>query len=72
MLRPLPVIALDFNNILLFMSLNCGHQMGLLFITQEIYEYGESRWNYIDRGTQNSLDRNLSQCHCVHQKSRMA
>jgi hypothetical protein len=29
------------------LSLNCGHQ---LFIPQVVYEYGEPRWNYTDRG----------------------
>jgi hypothetical protein len=33
-------------------SMNCGSQKGLLFLSQVIYEYGEPRWNDIDRGTE--------------------
>jgi hypothetical protein len=43
---------------------------GLLFIPQVIYEYGVPWWNGIDGKTE-ELGKNLSQCHCVHYKSRM-
>jgi hypothetical protein len=33
-------------------SMNCGRQKGLFFLSQVIYEYGEPRWNDIDRGTE--------------------
>jgi hypothetical protein len=44
---------------------------GLLFITQEIYEYGEPRWKDSDRIKLKNSEKNLSQCHFVHHKSRM-
>jgi hypothetical protein len=34
--------------------------MGLLFIPQMIYEYGESRWDDIDREKPNKWKKNLS------------
>jgi hypothetical protein len=43
----------------------------LLFIPQIIYEYGEPRWNDIDRGKLYNLEKNLSQCRYVHHKSYM-
>jgi len=43
---------------------------GLLFIPQIKYEYGEPRWNDIDRRKQ-ELEENLSQCHLNHYKSHM-
>jgi hypothetical protein len=45
--------------------------MGLLFIPQIIYEYGEPWWNYTDREKLKSSDKNLSQCHSVHHKFHM-
>jgi hypothetical protein len=45
--------------------------MCLLFILQVIYEYGEQRWNDIDRGKPKKLNKNLSQYYCVHHKSHM-
>jgi uncharacterized protein YchJ len=33
--------------------------------------YGEPRWNYIDREKQKNLKKNLSNCHCGHNKSHM-
>jgi hypothetical protein len=42
--------------------------MGQLFIAQMIYEY---RWNDIDRGNPNNMEKNLSQCHFVHRKFHM-
>jgi hypothetical protein len=44
---------------------------GLMFIPQIIYEYGEIRWKGIDRGKPKNSERNLSQCHFVHDKSNM-
>jgi hypothetical protein len=32
------------------------------------YEYGEPRWNDIDRGKPKNSEKNLSQCHFVHHK----
>jgi hypothetical protein len=32
-------------------------------------EYGEWRWNDIDRGKPKNSEKNLSQCHFVHNKS---
>jgi hypothetical protein len=43
--------------------------MDILFIPQMIYEYGERRWNGIDRENAKNLEKNLSQCHFVHYKS---
>jgi hypothetical protein len=42
---------------------------GLLFLSQMIYECGEPRWNYIDRGNPKNSQRNLSQRHSDHHKS---
>jgi hypothetical protein len=36
------------------------------------YEYGEPRWNNIDRGIPKNKQKNLSQCHIDHHKSHMA
>jgi hypothetical protein len=61
---------------LLFMSMGRDYiselqpLTGLLFIPQ-IYEYGEPRWNDINRVKPKTLDKNLSQCHFVHYKSHM-
>jgi hypothetical protein len=35
------------------------------------YEFGERRWNDIDRGKPKNAEKNLSQCHSVHHKSHM-
>jgi hypothetical protein len=35
------------------------------------YEFGERRWNDIDRGKPKNPERNLSQCHFVYLKSHM-
>jgi hypothetical protein len=45
--------------------------MGLLFIPQVIYDYGEPWWNGIDSRKPKNLEKTLSQCHCVHHKSHM-
>jgi hypothetical protein len=37
----------------------------------DIYEYGVRRWNDTDRGKLKNLEKNLSQCHFVHNKSHM-
>jgi hypothetical protein len=44
--------------------------MGLLFIPQLIYEYGETQWNDTDGKLKNS-EKNLSQYHFVNHKSHM-
>jgi hypothetical protein len=36
-----------------------------------IYEFGERRWNDIDRGKPKKSEKNLSQCYFVHHKSHM-
>jgi hypothetical protein len=33
-----------------------------------MYEYGEPWWNIIDREKAKNSEKNLSQCHFVHQK----
>jgi hypothetical protein len=49
-----------------FMSMGCDFvselwpQMGQLFIPQVIYEYGEPRWNDIDREKTEELETKLS------------
>jgi hypothetical protein len=40
----------------------------ILFIPLMIYEYGERRWNDIDKGKQKYSEKNLSQCHFLHHK----
>jgi hypothetical protein len=44
---------------------------GLLFVPQVIYEYGEPRWNDIDRFQPNNSEKNLYQYHFFHHKSHM-
>jgi hypothetical protein len=44
--------------------------MGLMFIPQMIYEYGP-QWYDFDNGKPNNSEKNLSQCHCIHNKSHM-
>jgi hypothetical protein len=44
---------------------------GLLFISQMMYECGESRWNDIDRGKPKNSEKNLFHCHFVDHKSHM-
>jgi hypothetical protein len=36
-----------------------------------LYEFGERRWNGIDRGPPKNSEKNLSQCHFVHHKPHM-
>jgi hypothetical protein len=40
--------------------------MGLLFIPQVVYDYGEPRWNYTDRGNPKNSERsaclNIGRC----------
>jgi hypothetical protein len=43
----------------------------LLFILQMIHEYGEPRWNSIDRGKPKNSEENLSSCNSVHDKSHI-
>jgi hypothetical protein len=43
--------------------------VGLLFMPQMIYEYGEQWWNDTDMGKPKNSVKNLSRCHFVHQKS---
>jgi hypothetical protein len=45
--------------------------MGLLFILQMIYEYGEPWWNDTNRRKLNNLEKNLPQCHYVNHESHM-
>jgi hypothetical protein len=45
--------------------------MNILFIPHMIYEYGERRWNDIDRGNPKNSEKILSQCHVVHHRSHM-
>jgi hypothetical protein len=44
---------------------------GLLFAPHTIYEYGELRWNDIDRRDPKNSEKTLSQCHSVHHKSKL-
>jgi hypothetical protein len=37
----------------------------------DIYEYGETWWNDIDRGKPKNSERNLFQCHFFHHESDM-
>jgi hypothetical protein len=61
----------DMLLLLLFMSMGWDNVCELwpLFILQVIYEYGEPRWNDIDRENPKNWDRSLSQCHSVHHNS---
>jgi hypothetical protein len=43
----------------------------LLFISEMIYEYGEPRWNGIDREKLKKSERKLFQWYTVHHKSNM-
>jgi hypothetical protein len=36
-----------------------------------LYEFGERRWNDIDKGKPNHSEKNLSRCRFVHHKSHM-
>jgi hypothetical protein len=36
-----------------------------------LYEFGERRWNYIDREKPKNSEKTLSQCHFVHHKLHM-
>jgi hypothetical protein len=60
---------------LAFVSIGCDYvselrpPTGLLFMPWMLYEYGETRWNDIDRGKPNNSEKNFSQCHFVHHKS---
>jgi hypothetical protein len=42
---------------------------GLLFIPKMIYEYGQPRWNDIDRRKQKTSDKDLSHYHLALHKS---
>jgi hypothetical protein len=44
---------------------------GLLLIRQMIYEYGDPRWNDVDRGKPKDAEKILSQCYFVHHKSHI-
>jgi hypothetical protein len=41
------------------------------YVVPRLYEFGERRWNDIDRGKQKNSEKNLSQCHFAHHKSHM-
>jgi hypothetical protein len=43
----------------------------LLFIPHVIHEYGEPRWNDIERVKSRNSKKNLSQCHFAHHKFHM-
>jgi hypothetical protein len=68
--------ALIARNMLLFMSIGQDDvglyklwpPTGPLFNPQTIYEYGEPRWNDVDRGKKNS-EKIQFQCHIVYQKT---
>jgi hypothetical protein len=46
--------------------------MGILFNPpQVIYEYEEPQWNDSDNEKLKNSEKNLSQCHSVHNKSHM-
>jgi hypothetical protein len=42
--------------------------MGILFITQMIYEYGEPLWNDTEMERPKKQEKNLSQCQFLHLK----
>jgi hypothetical protein len=52
-------------------SLNCGHQRAYCSSPQMICEYGEPQWNDTDRGKPKNLEKNLSQCDSIPNKSHM-
>jgi hypothetical protein len=41
----------------------------IYFMFQMIYEYGEQRWNAVDRGKVRNSEKDLSQCHFAYQIS---
>jgi hypothetical protein len=45
--------------------------MGLLFIPQVVYGYGETRWNDIDREKPKHWEKKLTQCHFVRHRYHM-
>jgi hypothetical protein len=48
-----------------------GCLVTLAYYTFPTYEFGDRRWNDIDRGKPKNSEKNLSQCHFVHHKSNM-